>query len=136
MKRAVLLVGHGSKLAGSNTALEQVIGALRQQVPAAFFQAAFLELQSPNILEGIELCLHQGADEVVVVPYFVQTGRHVVEDIPRIVAEAKARFPEKNILLAQYLAFDSRIVSVVVDRIREAQTSLKTVSCKVNESNR
>ena len=136
MKRAVLLVGHGSKLAGSNAALEQVTKALRKQDPATFFQVAFLELQSPHILEGIELCLREGAREVVVVPYFVQTGRHVVEDIPRIVAEAKARFPEKNILLAQYLAFDSRIVSVVIDRIREVQTSLKTVSCKVNESNR
>lgn len=124
MKRAVLLIGHGSKLAGSNTALEQVVGALREQEPATFFQAAFLELQSPNILEGIELCLREGADEVVVVPYFVQTGRHVVEDIPRIVAEAKARFPEKSIRLADYLGFDERIVSVVVDRIREVRKTV------------
>ena len=130
MKHAVLLVGHGSKLAGSNAALEQVIQALRKQEPATFFQSAFLELQSPNILEGIELCFHQSAEEVVVVPYFVQTGRHVVEDIPRIVTEAKAKFPEKSIRLAEYLGFDQKIVSVVADRVRKARLDLEAVSGK------
>ena len=130
MKHAVLLVGHGSNLAGSNAALEQVIQALRKQEPATFFQSAFLELQSPNILEGIELCLHQGASEVVVVPYFVQTGRHVVEDIPRIVTEAKSKFPEKSIRLAEYLGFDQKIVSVVADRVRKARLDLEAVSRK------
>ena len=120
MKHAVLLVGHGSKLAGSNAALEQVILALRKRDSATFFQSAFLELQKPNIVEGIELCLHQGADEIVVVPYFVQTGRHVVADIPRIVTEAKAKFPEKGIRLAEYLGFDEKMVSIVINRIQEA----------------
>lgn len=124
MKHAVLLVGHGSKLTGSNAALERVISALREKEPATFFQSAFLELQSPNIVEGIKLCLRQGADEVVVVPYFVQTGRHVVEDIPRIVAEAKAEFPGKSICLAEYLGFDQRVVSVVADRIREVRKTV------------
>lgn len=124
MKHAVLLVGHGSKLAGSNAALEKVISALQKKDPATFFQSAFLELQSPNILEGIKLCFREGAEEVVVVPYFVQTGRHVVEDIPRIVAEARAAFPQKSICLADYLGFDERIVSVVTDRIREARKAV------------
>lgn len=103
-----------------------MLETLRTKEPTTFFQAAFLELQPPNILEGIEFCIHQGADEVIVAPYFVQTGRHVVEDIPRIMEEAQARFPEKSIRLAEYLGFDERIVSVVADRIREARKPIKT----------
>lgn len=117
MKQAVLLVGHGSKLPGADDAMDQVVEALREKEPATLFHAAFLELQSPSIPEGIERCLNEGAEEVMVVPYFVQTGRHVVQDIPQIVSEAKARFPKKKILLAEYLGFDQRIVSVVRDRI-------------------
>ena len=120
MKRAVLLVGHGSKLAGSNDAMDQVIARLRQEEPATLFQAAFLEIQSPSIPEGIELCLKKSAEEVIVVPYFVQTGKHVVQDIPRIVAEAKTRYPQKEIRLAEYLGFDERIVAIVNDRIHQA----------------
>lgn len=123
MKRAVLLAGHGSKLAGSSGALDQVITELQKKEPATLFQAAFLELQSPSIPEAIELCLSHGADEVVVIPYFVQLGRHVVQDIPQIIADAKAKYPGKNIRLARYLGFDSRLVSLVQDRISEARRS-------------
>ena len=121
MKRAVVLIGHGSKMPGAGDAIDQVIQALQKKEPATFFQAAYLELQTPSIPAGIELCFSQGADEVVLVPYFVQTGRHVVEDIPRIVSEAKARYPDKKIHLANYLGFEDRIVSVVLDRVYEAR---------------
>ena len=127
MKKSVLLVGHGSKLGGSSDALNQVLESLREKEPSTFFQAAFLEIQPPNIPQGIEHCLNQGADEVIVIPYFVQAGKHVAQDIPRIVSEAKTKHPDKNICLAEYLSFDDRIVSVVEDRIRLAREGLKTV---------
>lgn len=127
MKQAVLLVGHGSKLSGSNEAIDQVIEALCQIEPSTLFQAAFLEIQPPSIPEGIELCLNQGAEEVIVIPYFVQAGKHVVQDIPRIISEAKAKYSGKSIHLANYLGFDSRIVSVVQDRIRETRNSIKAI---------
>ena len=121
IKRAVLLVGHGSKLPGSDDALNQVVDALRKKEPAIFFQAAFLDVQSPRIPEGIALCLNQGADEVIVVPYFVQAGKHVVHDIPQIISEAQTRHSGKAICLGEYIGFDERIVSIVHDRIRAAQ---------------
>ena len=121
MNRAVLLVGHGSKIEGSNDAMNRVVDELRRREPSTFFKTAFLELQSPSIPDGIHLCLQQGAEEIIVVPYFVQTGRHVVQDIPRIVQEAQAAHPKILISLANYLNFDSRIVSVVEDRIKSAR---------------
>ena len=121
MNNSVLLVGHGSKLSGSGDALNQVLEALRKKDPSTFFQAAYLEIHPPNIPEGIKLCLTQGADEVVVIPYFVQSGKHVVQDIPRIVRETQAQFPSKIIRLGEYIGFDERIVSIISDRIREAR---------------
>ena len=120
MKRAVLLVAHGSRIADSARALERVLERLRTKNPDVLFQASFLELQSPSIPDGIELCIDQGVDEVIVVPYFVQSGRHVVEDIPKIVSESQAHHSGKTIRLAEYLGFDERIVSLVEDRVQEA----------------
>ncbi len=124
MKRAVLLVGHGSKVEGSSEAMNRVIDDLRNRLPSTFFLTALLELESPNIPDGIELCIKQGAEEVIVVPYFVQTGRHVVKDIPNIIHEAKIRHSSITISLAEYLGFDQRIVSLVEDRIEEASQTL------------
>lgn len=121
MKRAVLLVGHGSKLAHSSDSLFQVRDALREKEPDTIVHAAFLEICTPDIPGGIELCLEEGADEIVVVPYFVQAGRHVVEDIPRIVASLQEKHPTKSIRLASYLGFDERLVDVVRERIETAR---------------
>ena len=120
-----MLVGHGSKLINSNEALNRVMESLQIKEPTTFFQVAYLEIQPPNIPQGIELCLNQGAEEVVVIPYFVQTGKHVVEDIPRIVREAQTRFPKKRIQLGEYMGFDERLVSLVLDRVHKAQHSSK-----------
>ncbi len=121
MKRAVVLVGHGSKIAGSSDAINCVIETLKKKEPATLFFTAFLELQKPSIPEGIELCINQGAEEVIVIPYFVQSGRHVVQDIPKIVSDSKEKHPDARICLAKYLGFDERIVSVVQDKIEEAR---------------
>lgn len=121
MKRSVLLIGHGSKREGSADALGQMVKALEKREPNTFFQTGFLEINKPDILEGIDLCVAQGAEEVIVLPYFVQAGKHVIEDVPRIVSSAQQKHPNCRISLANYLAFDERIVSVVCDRISEAR---------------
>ncbi len=122
MKRAVLLVGHGSKLEGSSLAINQVIKSLQKKDPSTHFQSAYLELQTPSIPDGISECIKRGAEEVIVVPYFVQTGKHVIQDIPKIVSEAQKRYPDKNVILANYLGFDERLASLVYERVNEART--------------
>ncbi len=125
MKQAVVLVGHGSKLENSGEALHQVCQSLQKKEPDTFFQVAFLELNPPSIPDAVNVCLNQGADEVVIVPYFVQSGKHVSQHIPQIVLGIQALHPTKSIRLARHLDFDERIVSVVLDRIEEARAGTK-----------
>lgn len=123
MKRAVVLAGHGSKLEHSGEALNRVCESLRKKEPGTFFQVAFLEINSPSIPEAVDLCLTQGADEVIIVPYFVQSGKHVKEHIPQIVLGIQARHPSKSIRLSRHLDFDKRIVSAIKVRILDARKS-------------
>lgn len=92
MKTAVLIVDHGSRRAAANALLEEVAelvrGRLGSDVPV---RVAHMELAAPSIDEGFDACVAAGADEVVIVPYFLAPGRHATEDVPRIAAEAAAR---------------------------------------------
>ncbi|NLY92641.1 MAG: cobalamin biosynthesis protein CbiX [Myxococcales bacterium] len=89
MKRAIVLVDHGSKRAEANEALERVAELLRGLVgDSVVVEAAHMELASPTIDEAFARCRAAGALEVVVVPYFLSPGRHVSEDIPRMAQEA------------------------------------------------
>lgn len=101
--------------------MSRVVDELRRRDPSTSFQTAFLEFQSPNIPEGIDLAIQQGAKEVIVVPYFVQTGKHVVEDIPHLIRQAQTKYPKTVISLSNHIGFDPRMVSVIEDRIKEAR---------------
>ena len=120
MKRAIIIIGHGSKRTGAREAMERVVSALKTKHSHTEVLAAFLEIESPTIPEAIHEVLTRGAEEVLLVPYFVQAGRHVTEHIPALLREAQAKYPKKTIQLTRHLDFDDRMIEIVEDRIREA----------------
>ncbi len=49
-----------------------------------------MEIAEPSIEAGFLACVRRGASEVVAIPCLLSRGRHVTEDIPRLLAEAAA----------------------------------------------
>ncbi len=103
--RALLVVAHGSRRAASNDEVRALTEQIRSHATKQFdyIGSAFLELAEPSIPDGLKQCIEQGATEVVVLPYFLSAGRHVVEDIPDEVAKVTALFPKVSIHIAPYL---------------------------------
>ena len=62
--------------------------------------AAHMEIASPSIKEAVAQCVQKGCDEVIVAPYFLSQGRHIQQDIPALVAEAKAEHPDLRCIIA------------------------------------
>ena len=91
MKRGLVLVAHGSRRESSNEEVRFVAAQLTKQAGEKYEMvlSAFLELAEPLIPDGVQQCLDAGMEEVVVLPYFLSAGRHVVEDIPAEVAKVK-----------------------------------------------
>ncbi len=104
-RRALLLVAHGSRLEDANQEIAKMADLLRDDVSDKFgiLRHAFLEIASPNIPEGIEACVEEGAQLIQVLPYFLAAGRHVRDDIPSIVEDARDRFPGVELHLQNYL---------------------------------
>lgn len=114
--RALLVVAHGSRREQSNNEVRELTARLQQQAAGEYGQiaCAFLELAEPSIPEGIEQCIAAGADEVVVLPYFLSAGRHVVKDIPADVAGKQAEHPDVTISIAPYLGASAGIVELML----------------------
>lgn len=104
MQRALLVVAHGSRRDASNDEVRALTVALRNAAFDRFdaVDCAFLELAQPSIPDGIERLIEDGAEDIVVLPYFLAAGRHVIEDIPAEVAEKRAEHAEVNIAIAPY----------------------------------
>jgi len=121
MKQAVILIGHGSKRPGASDAMEKLVHSLSQKDRQTTFQLAFLEIQAPDIPAAIDKVLTAGSEEIILIPYFLQGGRHVYEHIPQLTREARKKHPSVKIILAEHISFDERIASVLEDLVRKAR---------------
>lgn len=125
----VILVDHGSRMAAANEMLLDVATLFRAVTQRAIVEPAHMELAEPTIQQAFDKCVAQGAQVVVVHPYFLSPGRHSTTDIPRMVAEAAARHPGVSFHVTQPLGLSEHIAEVIQERIGECLTH--GLSCAV-----
>lgn len=114
MKRALVIVDHGSRRAEANEHLERVaaeVGRLARGVPV---YVAHMDLASPSIDEAIAACARDGAEEVLVHPFFLVPGQHLRGDIPALVEEAAARHPGVRVRVTEPLGSAPGIAELIV----------------------
>ena len=115
--QALVVAAHGSRREASNMEVRLLVQCLSESAPGAFelIEAGFLELASPSIPEAITSCIEAGADRIVVVPYFLASGRHVSEDIPRIVEAMSARHPQVMIHAADHIGASQAMPRLILE---------------------
>jgi sirohydrochlorin ferrochelatase len=117
----LLVVAHGSRRDESNLEVGELIARLRTNCSLfSGIDYAFLEIARPSIHEALRQQIAQGADEIIVMPYFLSAGRHVVADIPEQVEQIRAETPTINIKIAPYLGASNRIDDLVIHQALSA----------------
>ncbi|MBX7257179.1 MAG: cobalamin biosynthesis protein CbiX [Candidatus Hydrogenedentes bacterium] len=116
----IVLVDHGSKLEAANLMLEEVAKSFAEAMGGAIVEPAHMELAEPTIAQAFEACIERGARRIVVQPYFLSPGRHSRVDIPRITAEAAARFEGIAYVVGEPLGVDANMNAIILRRILEA----------------
>ncbi len=102
--RSLLLIAHGSRREAANQEIRQLTASLAERLGDRYdhIGCGFLELADPDIPTAIDAAVARGATEVVILPYFLATGRHVAEDIPAIVTDKRAQYPAVRIHMSPY----------------------------------
>lgn len=123
-KVGVVVVDHGSKRAAANDMLDGVVELYERMVEDEYVVCvtkAHMELASPSILDAVKLCVGEyGAELVVVAPFFLSRGRHIQEDIPRLVRQAElevCRTSFVECIVAEPLGLDAEVVAVMKKRV-------------------
>lgn len=115
-KRALLLVAHGSRLPEANTEVVELTDRLREESGDRYeiVTHAFLEIAEPDIPTGIDVCVAQGAVQLWVLPYFLVAGRHVRDDVPALLNQARERHPQVTICLCEHLGSASGLPELLI----------------------
>ena len=122
MKTAILLMAHGSRIPEANDAVREIAETVRKMTGFDIVEVSFREQHPPNIQQGIDACVAQGAERVILMPYFLYMGAHVQEDLPEEMAQARERYSRVEFAMGRHLGVHRKLAEVVVERIAEALT--------------
>jgi sirohydrochlorin cobaltochelatase len=114
---AVILIDHGSKEAKANAMLETMVRLYQAETGQRIVEAAHMSILAPTLEDAIERSISRGAHRIVVAPFFLAAGTHGGGDIPRMVRDAAARFPDVSIAVAEPLAPDPLLVKILHQRV-------------------
>lgn len=116
----ILLIGHGSSDNDARDAFVYIADSLRNNYRNVGF--CFLELDKPNIEEGIQNAFANDPKALILVPYFLHKGAHIKRDVKEEIDKALKNSNQKTVYMTRHLGVDNKIVDVVLERAREAES--------------
>lgn len=121
--RAVLLVSHGSRSAKTKEEVDALVKDLKIATGIEIFEFAFLEIEAPDIPTGLDICVKKGATHVLVLLNFLNSGRHVGNDIPAILQGAKLKHPQVHFSISQPVGQHPGIKDLFIDLIKHGYSA-------------
>jgi sirohydrochlorin ferrochelatase len=120
MKTAILLMAHGSRIPDANATVDEIARMVQEMTGHEIVEVSFREQHRPNIQQGIDACVARGAERILLVPYFLYMGAHVLEDLPEELTEARKRYPDVEMAMGRHLGAHRKLAEIVTERIGES----------------
>ena len=108
---------HGSPRPIANEEMFRVVEAVKKRAVYEVVEVGFMECNEPTIPKAIDSCVLQGAEEIIAVPYFLHTGTHVADDLPTLLEEGQAKYPDIHFKMGDFLGRSPRLTDILSDRI-------------------
>jgi precorrin isomerase len=116
---AIILIGHGSRVPGAAESMEKVSQALQASGRYPQVTTCNMSLMRPHFVETFKRVVGQGAESILVLPYFLNEGVHIKCDIPNMMQDIGKDYPNVRLVMGMPLGFDRLLVDLVAKRISE-----------------
>ena len=118
---ALIILAHGSRRKASNSEVAALTKKV-ERLSAGKYSAvarAFLELAEPALPKVIDSCVAEGMTRITVLPYFLNSGNHVTQDIPAIIKAARDKHPGCDFTVTRCIGMDANMPELI---LRHAKT--------------
>lgn len=117
MKRALLIVDHGSRNPDARAATAALTRTIAAQRPEWLVDYAHMELAQPDFDTGVDALVARGARKIYLHLHFLSAGFHVRETIPELIEKALVRHPSLEFETSAPLGEDPRIPDLILARL-------------------
>lgn len=119
-KQAIILLGHGSRVTNAGQNMEKVAAKLKEAYGFRSVEYCFMSRLGPHFPETLKKVVAKGETDILVIPYFLHSGLHIVLDIPEMLQEEAAKYQGVKVSLGGTLGYDDILVAMVARRVEEA----------------
>jgi sirohydrochlorin cobaltochelatase len=116
----IVLFAHGSRDERWRAPVEAVARQVAALDPTARVACAYLELVAPDLRTAAQAMVAAGARRIRIVPLFLGMGRHVREDLPRLVDELQALHPGIAFSLRPAVGEDPEVIALLARKAFES----------------
>jgi sirohydrochlorin ferrochelatase len=117
----VLIIGHGSKDPNAQMSINYVVDGLQENYRKV--SRCFLEIEQPDIFEGIKSCEKDNPEILVIVFYFLHEGAHVKTDINNDLKPALKKSNLKKVCITKHLGTDEKMIDLIIERAKEVENA-------------
>ena len=115
----VLIIGHGSKDPNAKISIDYIVDSLKNSYRNV--DRCFLEIEEPNIEQGIQSCQKNKPEVLVIVFYFLHEGAHVKTDINNDLKPALEKSNLNKVCITKHLGADEKMIDLILERAREVE---------------
>ena len=119
----VLVIGHGSVDPNAQMSIRYVVDGLSPRYRNV--SHCFLEMEKPDIADGVEECRRRNPGVLVIVFYFLHEGAHVKRDIYEDLNPELARPGLGRVLITRHIGADEMMVDLILERAMEVENADK-----------
>lgn len=120
MKKALLVIGHGSRSNSAQNIFSEMIDLVREKANGFnIVEGCHMELCKPSISDTVEKLAADDIKEITMVPYFLYDGIHIKEDIPKIIEEISNKYKNINFKMAKPIGVEPVLADILVARAKE-----------------
>lgn len=114
------MMAHGSRREEANAEFRALVQNVHTAAGSAYdiVEPCFLEIASPSLAVAIEHMVAHGVTDISVFPYFLNSGNHVLRDIPAMVDQLTHQYPQANIALLPYFGTLEGIAALISHQLR------------------
>jgi len=106
---------HGARDENWRKPFEAILSQYEAAQPGQAAALGFLELMSPSFEDAVAKVIHQGVNHVRVVPLFLAPGRHTRRDLPQLIAQEQARWPDVSFSVVPTLTEIPTVRDAIID---------------------
>ena len=117
MARATILFAHGARDPQWARPFQQLVAELGELLPGERIVLAFLELMQPSLPDCAASLHGEGVRSLRVVPVFLGMGGHLKDDLPRLAAEVRKRYPDLEITVDLPVGEQAEVIAAIARAI-------------------